>query len=65
MIGHETIRMTNPIIALDEISEDGEKDASVIIIKEDGSPRISPGGQMINRSGKPDSQWSTHVQALT
>jgi hypothetical protein len=52
--------MANPIIALNKITGAPEKYWSVIILKEDGGPGISPGARMIKRSWKLDSQWSSH-----
>ena len=37
VIGHETVRMTNPVVSLDNISELGEKYSMVMIVKEDGT----------------------------
>jgi hypothetical protein len=64
VIVHEAVRVTNPIIALHKIPEDGEKCLPVNIIEEDRSPPISSCCQMIKRSRKLDSQWSGHGLSL-
>jgi len=47
--------MTNPVIAVDEIPQDGEKYLPVKIVKEDGRSAISSGCQMIEGSRQLDS----------
>ena len=62
---HEAVRMRHPIITFDNIPEEGEKYVPVRVIKENGSPAISSGGQMIKQSRKLDSQWSRPELSLT
>ena len=64
MVVHQTVGMTEPVVALIDLMENLQKGESVWIIPENGFPAIASRGHMVNRSGKFDPQRSRHKPTL-
>jgi len=67
MVVHETVGMAEPIVLPDRRSEDGEKLLPVGIIREDLSPSISTGGDMIDSARgiqfSVDVPWKIYIRS--
>ena len=64
MVVHQTVGMTEPVVALIDLMENLQKGESVWIIPENGFPAIASRGHMVKRSGKFDPQRSRHDPTL-
>jgi len=51
MVRHEAVGITNPVVVLDHIGQDGKETNSVFVIEKDRLPCIAPGGDMIESTG--------------
>src|SRR5262249_32141029 len=60
MVIHEAIRVAEPVIALDDLGEEGKEALPVCIIRVNGSARIAAAGHMIQSARKFETQGSCH-----
>jgi hypothetical protein len=60
MIGHETIRMANPVVPFVDVLEGAQEGLVVSIVLEDGFLFIATGGNMVNCAGVFDAEGTCH-----
>jgi hypothetical protein len=60
MVIHEAIRVAEPVIALDDLGEEGKEALAVCIIRVNGSARVAAAGHMIQSARKFETQGSCH-----
>lgn len=52
VVAHEAVGVAEPVEALDGLAEDGEEDLAVTVVSEDTSPRVTAGGDVVDRAGE-------------
>ena len=60
MVIHEAIRVAEPVIALDDLGEEGKKALPICVIRVDGSTCVAAAGHMIQSTGKFETQGACH-----
>jgi hypothetical protein len=64
MVCHETVGVTDPIVALHNLGQDIQKRLAISIILVDRFPPVPPGCHVVEGSGELDAQGSGHAQSL-
>lgn len=57
---HETVGVAPKAVASNHLSQDPEEGKEIDIIQEDRLPRVSPGGDVVQRTRKFHPQWPHH-----
>ena len=64
VVRHQTIPVTEPPVALNNLAENLEEFLAVMIREEDRIQRIATACDVIDRAFKFESQWSCHADSL-
>jgi hypothetical protein len=64
MVIHQAIRVAEPVIALDDLSEERKNGLPVCVIHVDGSTRVATAGHMVKSAGKVEAQGAWHIPTM-